>query len=61
MLYWGIHFSKYERRGEEMPVAVVYGWDPTLLMYSGTPLIHTDCSEHELVGGLRGETVWWLA
>jgi len=25
----------------EMPVAVVYGWDPTLLMYSGTAPIHT--------------------
>jgi len=55
--HWGIHFSKYERRGEEMPVAVIYGWDPTLLMYSGTPLIHNDCSEYELVGGLRGEPV----
>jgi len=55
--HWGVHFSKYERRGEEMPVAVVYGWDPTLLMYSGTAPIHTDCSEYELVGGLRGTPV----
>jgi len=40
-----------------MPVAVVYGWDPTLLIYSGTALVHPDCSEYELVGGLRGEPV----
>ena len=23
--HWGIHFSKYEKRGQEMPVAIVYG------------------------------------
>ena len=55
--HWGVHFSKYEKRGEEMPVAVVYGWDPTLIIYSGTALVHPDCSEYELVGGLRGEPV----
>jgi len=55
--HWGVHFTKYERRGEAMPVAVVYGWDPTLLMYAGAPLIHPDCSEYELLGGLRGEPV----
>ena len=55
--HWGIHFSKYRRRGEAMPVAVVYGWDPTLLMYSGTGVIHTGCSEYEMVGALRGKPV----
>ena len=55
--HWGIHFSKYEERGEEMPVAVVYGWDPTFMIYSGTAVVHPDCSEYELLGGLRGEPV----
>lgn len=55
--HWGIHFSKYKQRKEEMPVAVVYGWDPTLLFYSGSPILHPNCSEYELLGGLRGEPV----
>lgn len=55
--HWGIHFSKYEERGEDMPVAVVFGWDPTFTIYSGTALVHPDCSEYELLGGLRGEPV----
>jgi UbiD family decarboxylase len=55
--HWGMHFTKHKRRGEEMPVAAVYGWDPTLLFYSGTGVVHTGCSEYELVGGLRGKPV----
>jgi 3-octaprenyl-4-hydroxybenzoate carboxy-lyase Rift-related domain/3-octaprenyl-4-hydroxybenzoate carboxy-lyase N-terminal domain len=31
--HWGAHFSKYEQRREEMPVAVFYGCDPLLLMW----------------------------
>ena len=55
--HWGIHFSKYEKRGEAMPVAVVYGWDPTLLICSGIPISHPGYSEYDVVGGLRGEPV----
>ena len=55
--HWGIHLSKYERRGEEMPVAVVYGWDPTLFMYASAPVFHPGCSEYDLLGALRGEPV----
>ncbi len=55
--HWGRHFTKYERRGEEMPVAVVYGWDPVLLMCSAANFVHLDYSEYDLVGGLRGEPV----
>jgi len=53
--HWGQHFTKYEQRGEEMPVAVVFGVDPTLLICAGTPIIHPGCSEYEVAGGLRGE------
>lgn len=55
--HWGIHFTKYEQRGEEMPVAIVYGWDPTLLMCSAKSIVHPGYSEYEVVGGLRGEPV----
>ncbi len=55
--HWGVHLTKYERRGEEMPVAVVYGWDPALLMCAGAPLVHAGYSEYEMVGSLRGEPV----
>ncbi len=55
--HWGRHFTKYERRGEEMPVAVIYGWDPVLLMCSAANLVHLDYSEYDLAGGLRGEPV----
>ena len=55
--HWGIHFTKYEKRGEEMPVAVVYGWDPTLLMLAATSVAHAGCSEYEMIGALRGEPV----
>lgn len=55
--HWGLHFSKYKKRGESMPVAIVYGWDPALLMCAGTPINHPGYSEYEIVGGLRNEAV----
>jgi 4-hydroxy-3-polyprenylbenzoate decarboxylase len=48
---WGKHFIKYKNRGEEMPVAVVIGWDPTLFMVASTPLNYP---EYEMAGSLRG-------
>ena len=53
--HWGHHFKKYMDRGEEMPVAVIYGWDPTLMMLSGGPLIHHEYSEYEYTSSLRQE------
>ncbi len=55
--HWGMHFSKYEKRGEEMPVAVFYGWDPIHLLCAGTPVEHPGYSEYEVMGALRGEPV----
>ncbi|MFC2013424.1 UbiD family decarboxylase [Chloroflexota bacterium] len=55
--HWGRHFSKYKERGEEMPVAIAYGWDPALEFLASTPVTHHDYSEYELVGSLRGEPV----
>ncbi|MGH7771877.1 MAG: UbiD family decarboxylase [Candidatus Binatia bacterium] len=51
---WGKHFSKYKNRGEEMPVAVVLGWDPTLFMVASTPVSYP---EYEMAGSLRGSPV----
>ncbi len=51
---WGKHFVKYRNRGEEMPVAVVLGWDPTLFIVASTPVNYP---EYEMAGSLRGEAV----
>ncbi len=53
--HWGIHFSKYEQRHEDMPVAVAYGCDPVLLICGSTAVHHPHCSEYEVAGGLSGE------
>lgn len=53
---WGEHFVKYSDRGQEMPVAVVYGWDPLMDMCAGSQIPH-DVSEWDVVGALRGEPV----
>jgi UbiD family decarboxylase len=52
---WGIHFSKYEKRGEPMPVACVYGWDPSLMLTAGSPV--TTMNEWDWMGAIRGEPV----
>jgi 4-hydroxy-3-polyprenylbenzoate decarboxylase len=51
---WGKHFGKYKSRGEEMPVAVVLGWDPTLFIAASTPVNYP---EYEMAGSLRDAPV----
>ena len=51
---WGKHFSKYKNRGQEMPVAVVIGWDQTLVSRRSTPVNYP---EYEMAGSLRGAPV----
>jgi 4-hydroxy-3-polyprenylbenzoate decarboxylase len=51
---WGKHFSKYKNRGQEMPVAVVIGWDQTLFVAASTPVNYP---EYEMAGSLRGAPV----
>src|SRR4030042_1728480 len=53
--HWGLHFAKYERRGEEMPVAIAIGCDPVLLICASTAVHHPHCSEYEVAGGLIGQ------
>jgi len=52
---WGVHYDKYRQRGEPMPVAVVYGWDPSLLLTALLPL--TTIGEYEAMGAIRQEPV----
>lgn len=53
--HWGIHFAKYRALGRPMPVAVAYGYDPTLVITAGTPLPYGVHSEYDYAGGLKGE------
>jgi UbiD family decarboxylase len=55
--HWGRHFTQYERLGQEMPVAVFYGWDPVHIMCAASPLVHPGHSEYEFMGALREEPV----
>ena len=54
--HWGGHMSKYEERGEEMPVAYVIGWEPSLGFTGGAP-VPRDVSEYDVMGAIRGAPV----
>ena len=47
---WGITYEKYKNMNKPMPVAFVYGYDPTLLGVAGTPVTGP---EYDLAGGMR--------
>lgn len=51
--HWGVHFSKYQEAQKPMPVAMVYGWDQTLLCAASAPHPHPGGSEYDVAGGLR--------
>src|SRR4029078_5807305 len=51
---WGKHFSKYKTRGQEMPGAVVIGWDQSLFVAASTPVNYP---EYDMAGSLRGAPV----
>jgi 4-hydroxy-3-polyprenylbenzoate decarboxylase len=57
--HWGFHYAKYIAKGEPMPVAVVYGWDPSLFFVSSMPVQHrfVPYGEYEHCGGLMGSPV----
>ncbi len=50
------HYIKYERRGEPMPMAVVTGCDPSILI-AGATRTPPGINEFHLAGALRGEPV----
>lgn len=47
--------QKYRKKGEKMPICLVVGCDP-LLMLAGSAMVE-DASEYDVVGTLRGEPV----
>jgi len=52
---WGAHYAKYQQMGKPMPIAIVYGGDPSLGFMAATPL--TSTSEYEAMGAIRQEPV----
>jgi len=55
--HWGLHFDKYQERGTPMPVAIVYGWDESLVCTAASPDPHPGASEYDVAGGLRQQPV----
>lgn len=53
---WGVHFQKWADRGQKMPVAHVYGWEPAMSFCASAP-IPTGVSEYEVMGAIRGKPV----
>jgi 4-hydroxy-3-polyprenylbenzoate decarboxylase len=53
---WGQDFAKYTGQGKEMPVAFVYGWEPSLQFCAAAP-IPPDVSEYDVMGAIRGAPV----
>lgn len=49
--HWGRHWAKYQARGERMPIACVYGWNPVMDIVAGSP-IPEGVSEYEVMGAL---------
>ena len=54
--HWGRHWAKYQARGQRMPVACVYGWNPVMDILAGSPLPE-GVSEYEVMGALIGAPV----
>lgn len=52
--HWGIHYRKYQQVGKDMPVAVVYGWDPSMVFVASCPVLKP---EYEMIGAIRQEPV----
>jgi len=53
--HWGQHYSKHQYRNTEMPVALVYGAEPLVSFLALSPILHRDCSELDIIGGIKGE------
>jgi UbiD family decarboxylase len=52
----GQHFTKYRELGKDMPIAMVYGWDPSLAFIGCAP-VPKDICEYDVMGGIRQEPV----
>jgi 4-hydroxy-3-polyprenylbenzoate decarboxylase len=54
--HWGVHFQKWAERGQKMPVAHVYGWEPSMSFCASAPIPSGVC-EYEVMGAIRGKPV----
>lgn len=54
--HWGRHWAKWKERGEDMPVACVYGWHPIMDMLAGSPIPPGLC-EYDVMGAYLGAPV----
>jgi len=50
------HWRKYRAKGQNMPAAIVIGWDPVLPAVASAP-VPLGVDEYEMMGALRGEPV----
>ncbi len=53
---WGVHFQKWKEKGQKMPVAHVYGFEPTMSFCASAP-VPTGVCEYDVMGAIRGEPV----
>lgn len=51
---WGKHYAKYRARGQDMPVAVIYGWDPSMVFAAAHPFAR---DEYGIMGAIRQQPV----
>ena len=51
---WGTVYDWYQRAGRPMPVALVFGWDQSMVFSAGIPL---PVGEYGVMGALTGEPV----
>lgn len=51
--HWGVHFFKYREMGKPMPVAVVYGFAPSLGFCAGN-MLPKDVDEYQVAGAISG-------
>jgi 4-hydroxy-3-polyprenylbenzoate decarboxylase len=54
--HWGLHYSEYERQHVEMPVAFIYGWEPSLGFAASAP-VPMGVSEYDVMGAIRDAPV----
>ena len=52
----GQHFAKYRERNQEMPIAVINGYDPALEFTAASGVPRGIC-EYDVMGSIRGEPV----
>ena len=53
---WGNHYAKHAEQKNEMPVAFVIGWEPSM-GFTGGAAVPRDLSEYDVMGAIRGEPV----